>query len=148
MVAVQHSVLGVELSDGQQCVGRSAFHRLLGQSAGFDQHAFFHGFGQCGARRQVNERFVVVAESVFRLQVEVHFSARLVALQGAVDRGQQVAAAHQKLNRFVQFIQSFAQAVFELPGQRDHARGVNFHRAIVASQKNARATCVCFRLWM
>ena len=54
---------------------------------------------------------------------------------------------HQKLDRFVQFVQSFAQAVFEFPGQRDHARGVNFHRTIVASQNNARATCVCFRLW-
>ena len=92
--------------------------------------------------------FVVVAECVLRLQIQVQFGAWFVALQGAVDRGQQIATAHQKLDRFVQFVQSFAQAVFEFPGQRDHARGVNFHRTIVASQNNARATCVCFRLWM
>jgi len=49
-------------------------------------------------------------------------------LQRLLESGQQVAATHQELDRFVQHVQLFAQGVLECPRQCDDALRVDFHR--------------------
>ena len=64
--------------------------------------------------------------------MQVHFGTTFVALEGFFDLGQKVFASDEKFNRLVQRVQSFAQRVFECPGQCDHRRCLDFHRTIVA----------------
>lgn len=134
VVAVDHHVLGVDLGDGEQRIGRCVGHAAGGQRTGLQQHAFLDARGQGRACQPMHAGFVVVAERVLGLQVQVQAGAGCVALQGRFDGGQQVMAADQEFDRFGQFIQGLAQAVLQHPGERHHALRGNFHRRIVASQ--------------
>jgi hypothetical protein len=64
--------------------------------------------------------------------VQFEFVACTQAEHGLFDFGEQIFAAHHELNRVGQFVEDFAQRVFQSPGQRDHARGCDFHARIVA----------------
>ena len=126
VIAVQHHMLGIDLGDGVEQIGRHGVG-ALGHGAGLEGHAFLYLFGEQLALFQKDQVFVVVAESLFRLQVQVQFIADHMALQGFLDALEQVVAADEELNRLVQHVQLFAQGVFQCPGQSDHALLGNFH---------------------
>ena len=97
VVAVEHHVLGIDFGDRVEHVARR-----VGVGAGrqaLEGHAFLQFGREQAARLQEHQLLVVVAEGFLRLQVQVDPVAGLVALQGLLDPGQQVVAAHQEFHR-------------------------------------------------
>jgi len=101
----------------------------LGQA--LKAHALFKVLGEQVARLQEQKPVVVVAKGLRRLQLQLHGVARGIPLQRLFQAGEQIAAADQEFNRFVEHIQHFTQGVFECPSQRHDALFGDFHPTIV-----------------
>ena len=132
VVAVEHDMVGVDLGHGVQGRAGGIGVAALGQRHAVKGHAFFDLGGEEGARLQKQQLVVEVAESVLGLEVQCQRGARAMALQGFFDAGQKIVTAHQKLHGLVEYVEFFAQGVFQGPGQCDHTLLGNFHRRIVA----------------
>ncbi len=70
---------------------------------------------------------VVLAKTLFGLDLQVDRVAWAATLQRIFDDLEQVIATNQKLHRIVQHIQFFAQGVGECPAQGGYALFSNFH---------------------
>lgn len=132
VVGVEHHVLGVDFGHGVEHVARRIGVAASGQGSALDGEAGLKAGGEEGEGLQEKQLFVEVAKGVFGLEVQVDLGAFFVALQGLFYFGQEVIAANEKFNGFVQGVQNFAQRVFECPGQCDHRRCLDFHTTIVA----------------
>lgn len=131
MVAVQHHMAGIYLGHGVDQIGRHAQRGRAVRHA-VELHADFHEFGQHAAFLEKNERRVVVAESVFRFQMQLRLESDFLTCQFVFYLGQQIVAAIKKLNRFGQFVDQSALGVFKSPDQADDAGRCDFHFEIIA----------------
>ena len=105
-------MLRINLGNGVEQLWRCIRAGVGGQAQAIKSHAFFQGIRKGAAGREEHPLLVIVAKGIFRLQVQLQGIAHSVALQGLVDAGEQIIAAHQKLHRRLQHIQHLAQSVF------------------------------------
>lgn len=131
MVAVEHQVVGIDLRHRVEHVLGHVGIDAGGQGCAVEGHAFFHFLREQRTRLQEQQVLVEVAESLFRLQVQLHARAGAMALQGGLDGVEEVVAAHQEFDGLGQHVQGFAKGVLQGPGQGDHALGGDFHMRIL-----------------
>lgn len=132
MVAVEHDMFWVDLGHGVQGRAGGIGVAALGQCHAVEGHAFFNFGGEECAGFQKQQLVVEVTESVLGFEVQRQRGTGAMALQGLFDAGQKIITAHQKLHGFIEYVEFFAQGVFQGPGQCDHTLLGNFHRRIVA----------------
>ena len=125
-------MFGIDLGHGVEGRAGGIGVAALGQGHAVKRHPFFDLGGEEGAGFQKQQLVIEVTESVLGFEVQCQRGTRAVALQGLFDTGQEIITAHQKLHGFVEYVEFFAQGVFQGPGQCDHTLLGNFHRRIVA----------------
>jgi len=131
VIAVEHHVGGIHLGDRVDGVLREALCFCAGRRA-FELHAGLDVLLEDAAVLEKDEFGFVVAESVFRFEVELGGKARLLPQQGLLDLGEQVAASDKKFHRGIEFVDQVALGVFESPGEADDAGCGNEHRPMIA----------------
>ena len=89
-------------------------------------------FGKDRALFEEHQVRVVLAEGVLGLEVQRGLVAGLLADERLLDLGEQIVAAEEELDRFVQLVDLDALRVGESPGQADDAGGFDPHRIIIA----------------
>ncbi|WP_395353114.1 hypothetical protein [Variovorax sp. UC122_21] len=78
---------------------------------------------------------------MFGLDLQLDAVAGLMALQGRLDHVEQIVAADQEFDRFVEHVQHIAERVFQGPGQADHALFRDFHCRILPWRSQHRCPC-------
>jgi hypothetical protein len=75
---------------------------------------------------------VVVAERELGLEVELGLETGRLVGKRLLDLRQQIAAAIEELDRFVELVDQLALRIGERPDQRHDARGSDVHQGMIA----------------
>ena len=138
VVAVQHHMLGVDLGDrvdqlGRHVLGASPFGQAV------ELHAFLDVFRKHIALLKAHQAWLIVAETVFRLEMKVALEAGCLAGQGFFQFAQQVVAAVEELDRVGQLIERGALCVGQCPGEADDAGFSDQHQGMIAYRPHGKA---------
>ena len=98
----------------------------------FELHADLDAFREHRTLLEEHQLGVVVAERLLGFEVQRAFEAGRLVQQRGLDLLEQIDTAKKEFDRLREFVDQLALGVFESPGERDDARGLDLHREMIA----------------
>lgn len=129
MVAIEHDVFRIDVGHRVEEILRCLGVAAGGQRCPFECQPLLEFCRKQMAGFQKYELTVKVAKGFFGFELQVKRRANAVALQCVFNLLEKIVAAKQEFDRFVEYVEFFAQGVFERPGQCDHTVLIDFHKA-------------------
>ena len=117
VIAIQHHVFGVDLGHGVERIFGHVRVAAGGKCVAFKSHAFFQLRRKCRTFAQKHQALIEVAKGLFRLQLQLNPGPHAMTLQREFDLLEKIIAAHEELHWLVQYIEYFAERVFQRPGE-------------------------------